>query len=155
MDDAHVLAAGQQLLVAQLVCEITGRKTKWLAMACCGELYGIRGVAQMCTYHTLTFCHVLLLHLLRRGGPLCPPAGVFSPGQPAAFHHNYLSGAALLAAVEGLGRSRKAVERCRGSAAAASWAKRWNLAVYFSLLYQDIAGEWRVWQRPSPVSSTT
>lgn len=70
-----------------------------------------------------------------------PPAGVFSPGQPAAFHHNYLAGAALLAAVEGMGRNRKAVERCRGSAAAASWAKRWNLAVYFSLLYQDIAGE--------------
>lgn len=32
------------------------------------------------------------------------------------------------------------MERLRGSAAAAGWAKRWNLPVYFSLVYQDIAG---------------
>jgi hypothetical protein len=33
------------------------------------------------------------------------------------------------------------VERLRGSEAAAAWAKRWNLPVYFSLVFQDIAGQ--------------
>ncbi|KAF8069609.1 COG2 [Scenedesmus sp. PABB004] len=77
--------------------------------------------------------------------PTVPPrrhraAGVFSPGNPAAFHANFLAGQGLLAALEGLATSRAAVERLRGSAAAAGWAKRWNLPVYFSLVYQDIAG---------------
>eukprot|EP00878_Enallax_costatus_P031231 GHUV01034134.1.p1 GENE.GHUV01034134.1~~GHUV01034134.1.p1 ORF type:complete len:298 (+),score=135.09 GHUV01034134.1:1420-2313(+) len=66
--------------------------------------------------------------------------GVFSPGNPSAFHQNYLAGQSLLDQLEGLAGSRAAVERLRGSSAAAGWAKRWNLAVYFSLVYQDIAG---------------
>lgn len=65
---------------------------------------------------------------------------MFSPGNPATFQANYLAGQALLAELEGLATSRAAVERLRGSAAAAGWAKRWNLPVYFSLVYQDIAG---------------
>jgi hypothetical protein len=68
------------------------------------------------------------------------PAGVFSPGNPSSFQSNYLAGQALLGELEGLATSRAAVERLRASAAAAGWAKRWNLPVYFSLVYQDIAG---------------
>lgn len=68
------------------------------------------------------------------------PAGVFSPGNPTSFQSNYLAGQALLGELEGLATSRAAVERLRASAAAAGWAKRWNLPVYFSLVYQDIAG---------------
>jgi hypothetical protein len=67
---------------------------------------------------------------------------VFSPGNPTSFQSNYLAGQALLAELEGLASSRAAVERLRGSTAAAGWAKRWNLPVYFSLVYQDIAGVW-------------
>eukprot|EP00775_Hariotina_reticulata_P012760 gene12760-12889_t len=66
--------------------------------------------------------------------------GVFSPGNPAAFQAAYLAGQQLLAKLEELATSRAAVERLRASAAAAGWAKRWNLPVYFSLVYQDIAG---------------
>lgn len=66
--------------------------------------------------------------------------GLFSPGNPTAFQSNYLAGQALLGELEGLATSRAAVERLRASSAAAGWAKRWNLPVYFSLVYQDIAG---------------
>uniref|UniRef100_A0A383VC66 COG complex component COG2 C-terminal domain-containing protein n=1 Tax=Tetradesmus obliquus TaxID=3088 RepID=A0A383VC66_TETOB len=66
--------------------------------------------------------------------------GVFSPGNPAAFQANYTAGQDLLAQLEALAASRAAVERLRSSAAAAGWAKRWNLPVYFSLVFQDIAG---------------
>lgn len=69
-------------------------------------------------------------------------SGVFSPGNPVAFHQSYLAGQSLLDQLEGLAGSRAAVERLRSSTAAAGWAKRWNLAVYFSLVYQDIAGGW-------------
>jgi hypothetical protein len=65
---------------------------------------------------------------------------VFSPGNPAAFQAAYLAGQQLLSKLEGLATSRAAVERLRASTAAAGWAKRWNLPVYFSLVYQDIAG---------------
>jgi hypothetical protein len=68
-------------------------------------------------------------------------AGLFSPGNPTAFQCNYLAGQALLCELEGLATSRATVERLRASSAAAGWAKRWNLPVYFSLVYQDIAGE--------------
>jgi hypothetical protein len=70
---------------------------------------------------------------------------VFSPGHPAAFHANYLAGQDLLSQLEGCAASRAAVERLRGSQAAGAWAKRWNLPVYFSLVYQDIAGGCALW----------
>ncbi|WIA09954.1 hypothetical protein OEZ85_010167 [Tetradesmus obliquus] len=66
--------------------------------------------------------------------------GVFSPGNPAAFQANFCAGQDLLAQLEALAASRAAVERLRASSAAAGWAKRWNLPVYFSLVFQDIAG---------------
>jgi hypothetical protein len=65
---------------------------------------------------------------------------VFSPGNPASFQANYCAGQALLEQLEALAASRAAVERLRASTAAAGWAKRWNLPVYFSLVFQDIAG---------------
>ncbi|KAF6251962.1 hypothetical protein COO60DRAFT_1704498 [Scenedesmus sp. NREL 46B-D3] len=66
--------------------------------------------------------------------------GVFSPGNPSSFQANYQAGQALLEQLEALAGSRAAVERLRSSTAAAGWAKRWNLPVYFSLVFQDIAG---------------
>jgi hypothetical protein len=65
---------------------------------------------------------------------------VFSPGNPSQFQANYRAGQALLERLEALAASRAAVDRLRGSSAAAGWAKRWNLPVYFSLVFQDIAG---------------
>jgi hypothetical protein len=70
----------------------------------------------------------------------CRAAGVFSPGNPASFQANFMAGQQLLERLEAMAGSRAAVERLRGSTAAAGWAKRWNLPVYFSLVFQDIAG---------------
>ncbi|GIL63172.1 hypothetical protein Vafri_17283 [Volvox africanus] len=67
--------------------------------------------------------------------------GVFSPGVPPAFHANYLATLAWLRQLEGMCATRGSVERLRASAAYASLMRRWNTSVYFSLLYQEIAGE--------------
>ncbi|GLC45905.1 hypothetical protein PLESTF_000710900 [Pleodorina starrii] len=67
--------------------------------------------------------------------------GVFSPGVPPAFHANYLATLAWLRQLEGMCATRGSVERLRSSAAYASLMRRWNTSVYFSLLYQEIAGE--------------
>ncbi|KAL6757491.1 hypothetical protein V8C86DRAFT_2624124 [Haematococcus lacustris] len=65
----------------------------------------------------------------------------FSPGVPAAFHANFLAAQAFLDKLEQHCQGRTALERLRASPAYSSFAKRWNLSVYFSLLYQEIAGE--------------
>ncbi|GIL88600.1 hypothetical protein Vretimale_19142 [Volvox reticuliferus] len=67
--------------------------------------------------------------------------GVFSPGVPPAFHANYLTTLAWLRQLEGMCATRGSVERLRSSAAYASLMRRWNTSVYFSMLYQEIAGE--------------
>ncbi|KXZ52971.1 hypothetical protein GPECTOR_8g343 [Gonium pectorale] len=67
--------------------------------------------------------------------------GVFSPGVPPAFHANYRATLAWLAGLEELCATRGSVERLRSCPAHASLMRRWNTSVYFSLLYQEIAGE--------------
>jgi len=67
--------------------------------------------------------------------------GVFSPGVPPAFHANYLAAQAFLDALERRCQGRTALERLRGGAAHASFVRRWNTSVYFSLVYQEIAGQ--------------
>ncbi len=68
------------------------------------------------------------------------PAGIFSPGVPAAFHAAYLSSRAFVDALETLCPSRAAVDRLRASAAWAAWSRRWNLAAYYSLVFKEVAG---------------
>ncbi|GAX80853.1 hypothetical protein CEUSTIGMA_g8288.t1 [Chlamydomonas eustigma] len=66
---------------------------------------------------------------------------VFSPGVPPAFHANYLAASCFVDKLEGLCQGRSALDKLRSSTAYTAFFKRWNLSVYFSLLYQDIAGE--------------
>lgn len=73
--------------------------------------------------------------------PTRPATGVFSPGVPPAFHANYLATMAWLRQLEALCATRGSVERLRSSAAYTSLMRRWNTSVYFSLLFQEIAGE--------------
>ncbi|KAG1673266.1 hypothetical protein FOA52_002546 [Chlamydomonas sp. UWO 241] len=47
---------------------------------------------------------------------------------------------AFLGQLEALCQGLTALDRLRGSAAYGAFLRRWNLSVYFSLLYQDIAG---------------
>ncbi|KAG2428415.1 hypothetical protein HXX76_011535 [Chlamydomonas incerta] len=67
--------------------------------------------------------------------------GVFSPGVPPAFHANYLAAAAWLRQLEGLCATKTGVERLRAGPAYGALMRRWNTSVYFSLLFQEIAGE--------------
>lgn len=66
--------------------------------------------------------------------------GVFSAGVPAHFHANFRAALRFVEALEGYCTQQAQVEAFRGSAAYAAFMKRWNLAVYFSLRFQDIAG---------------
>lgn len=63
------------------------------------------------------------------------PAGV-----PPAFHANYGAAQSFLGLLEAECRTRAAVDKFRSSAAYGAFAKRWNTSVYFSLIYQEIAG---------------
>ncbi|KAL4443325.1 hypothetical protein ABPG75_011062 [Micractinium tetrahymenae] len=66
--------------------------------------------------------------------------GVFSAGVPAHFHANFQAALRFIEALEGYCTQQAQVEAFRGSAAYAAFMKRWNLSVYFSLRFQDIAG---------------
>lgn len=59
---------------------------------------------------------------------------------PPAFHANYLAALRFLNDLEAKCQGRAALDRLRASSAYATFLKRWNLSVYFSLLYQEIAG---------------
>lgn len=67
----------------------------------------------------------------------CPNA--YSPGLPDAFHANYLAVLAFLDDLETFCPTHAQVERLRASQAYVGLQKKWNLAVYFSLRYQDVA----------------
>uniref|UniRef100_A0A061S4J7 Conserved oligomeric Golgi complex subunit 2 n=1 Tax=Tetraselmis sp. GSL018 TaxID=582737 RepID=A0A061S4J7_9CHLO len=64
----------------------------------------------------------------------------FSPGVPATFLNNYRAAVRFLEFLEGFCRSATAVDAFRGSEEHAAFMRRWNLSVYFSLRFQDIAG---------------
>lgn len=67
--------------------------------------------------------------------------GVFSPGLPSAFHANCVAAQRFQLSLEALCSSRAAVDALRAAPASTALSKRWNTAVYFSLLYQQLAGE--------------
>ncbi|EFN56656.1 hypothetical protein CHLNCDRAFT_57543 [Chlorella variabilis] len=66
--------------------------------------------------------------------------GVFSAGVPATFHANFQAALRFVDALEGYCTTQAQVEAFRGSAAYGAFMRRWNLPVYFSLRFQDIAG---------------
>ncbi|PKI53295.1 hypothetical protein CRG98_026323 [Punica granatum] len=66
--------------------------------------------------------------------------GSFSPGRPTEFLRNYKTSLDFLAHLEGYCPSRSAVTRFRSEAAYVEFMKQWNLGVYFSLRFQEIAG---------------
>lgn len=68
----------------------------------------------------------------------CP--GCYSPGMPDAFHANYVASSMFIDALERLCVTLAQVERFRDSAAYSQHRKKWNLAAYYSLRFQDVAG---------------
>ncbi|KAF8047931.1 hypothetical protein N665_2759s0003 [Sinapis alba] len=66
--------------------------------------------------------------------------GVFSPGRPTEFLKNYKVSLDFLAYLEGYCSSRSAVTKFRAEAVCVEFMKQWNVGVYFSLRFQEIAG---------------
>ncbi|KAF3506681.1 hypothetical protein F2Q69_00000765 [Brassica cretica] len=66
--------------------------------------------------------------------------GVFSPGRPTEFLKNYKASLDFLAHLEGYYPSRSAVTKFRAEAICIEFMKQWNVGVYFSLRFQEIAG---------------
>lgn len=66
--------------------------------------------------------------------------GAFSPGRPTEFLKNYKSSIDFLSHLEGYCTSRYAVSKFRAEPVYIDFMKQWNLGVYFSLRFQEIAG---------------
>ncbi|KAL9438999.1 hypothetical protein AB3S75_024623 [Citrus x aurantiifolia] len=76
-----------------------------------------------------------VLSAIQKGKP-----GAFSPGRPTQFLRNYKSSLDFLAYLEGYCPSRSAVAKFRAEAIYVEFMKQWNVGVYFSLRFQEIAG---------------
>ncbi|KAF5476569.1 hypothetical protein F2P56_003310 [Juglans regia] len=76
-----------------------------------------------------------VLLAIQKGKP-----GAFSPGRPTEFLKNYKSSLDFLALLEGYCPSRSAVAKFRSEAVYVEFMKQWNIGVYFSLRFQEIAG---------------
>lgn len=76
-----------------------------------------------------------VLWAIQQGKP-----GAFSPGRPTEFLKNYKSSLVFLADLEGYCPSRSAVANFRAEAVYVDFMKQWNIGVYFSLRFQEIAG---------------
>ncbi|CAL0325294.1 unnamed protein product [Lupinus luteus] len=76
-----------------------------------------------------------VLSAIQKGKP-----GAFSPGRPTEFLKNYKSSLDFLAYLEGYCPSRSAVTKFRSEAIYTEFMKQWNIGVYFSLRFQEIAG---------------
>ncbi|KAK4486144.1 hypothetical protein RD792_008812 [Penstemon davidsonii] len=76
-----------------------------------------------------------VLSAITKGKP-----GAFSPGRPTEFLKNYKSTLDFLGYMEGYCPSRSAVARFRAEAVYVEFMKQWNIGVYFSLRFQEIAG---------------
>ncbi|KAF5187259.1 Conserved oligomeric golgi complex subunit [Thalictrum thalictroides] len=76
-----------------------------------------------------------VLLAIQKGKP-----GALSPGRPTEFLKNYKSSLVFLAHLEGYCASRSAVSKFRSEAVYIEFMKQWNLGVYSSLRFQEIAG---------------
>ncbi|KAJ0047691.1 hypothetical protein Pint_15688 [Pistacia integerrima] len=76
-----------------------------------------------------------VLSAIQKGKP-----GAFSPGRPTEFLKNYKSSLDFLVHLEGYCPSRSTVAKFRAEAVYVEFMKQWNVGVYFSLRFQEIAG---------------
>ncbi|XP_042426787.1 conserved oligomeric Golgi complex subunit 2-like isoform X2 [Zingiber officinale] len=76
-----------------------------------------------------------VLIAIQKGKP-----GAFSPGRPAGFLKNYKSSLGFLAFLEGYCPSKSAVVKFRLEVVYLDFIRQWNVGVYFSLRFQEIAG---------------
>ncbi|MCO5563968.1 hypothetical protein L7F22_017621 [Adiantum nelumboides] len=67
--------------------------------------------------------------------------GAFSPGKPSIFLANYKASLIFLDYLEGLCQSKSAISTFRSQPAYLDFLKQWNLGVYFTLRFQEVAGD--------------
>ncbi|CAN0901710.1 Conserved oligomeric Golgi complex subunit 2 [Linum grandiflorum] len=77
-----------------------------------------------------------VLSAIQKGKP-----AAFSPGRPLEFLRNYKSSLDFLAYLEGYCPSKSAAKKFRAEAVYVEFMKQWNIGVYFSLRFQEIAGD--------------
>jgi conserved oligomeric Golgi complex subunit 2 len=80
--------------------------------------------------------------------------GSFSPAVPDAFHRNYTAAMAFVSWLEDCASTEGALKLLHNSVPRTTFNKAWNLAVYFSLQFQDIARSFdsHLHSAPTPVS---
>ncbi|CAD6207647.1 unnamed protein product [Miscanthus lutarioriparius] len=76
-----------------------------------------------------------VLSAIQKGKP-----GAFSPGKPKEFLRNYKASLGFLDFLEGYCLSKSAVMKFRSEPAYTDFMRQWNVGVYFSLRFQEIAG---------------
>ncbi|CAL4920120.1 unnamed protein product [Urochloa decumbens] len=76
-----------------------------------------------------------VLSAIQKGKP-----GAFSPGKPKEFLKNYKASLGFLDFLEGYCQSKSAVTKFRSEPAYTDFMRQWNVGVYFSLRFQEIAG---------------
>ncbi|ONM11589.1 Oligomeric Golgi complex subunit 2 [Zea mays] len=76
-----------------------------------------------------------VLSAIQKGKP-----GAFSPGKPKEFLRNYKVSLGFLDFLEGYCFSKSAVTKLRYEPAYTDFMRQWNVGVYFSLRFQEIAG---------------
>ncbi|OVA09504.1 COG complex component [Macleaya cordata] len=77
-----------------------------------------------------------LLLAIQKGKP-----GAFALGRPTEFLKHYKSSLGFLAFLEGYCPSRSAVLKFRSAAIYIEFMKQWNVGVYFTVRFQEIAGD--------------
>ncbi|XP_020580665.1 conserved oligomeric Golgi complex subunit 2 [Phalaenopsis equestris] len=75
-----------------------------------------------------------ILVAIQKGKP-----GAFSPGKPTEFLKNYKSSLGFLTYLEGYCSSKSAVSKFRLQTVYVEFMRHWNIGVYFSLRFQEIA----------------
>ncbi|GMH43984.1 hypothetical protein BSKO_11918 [Bryopsis sp. KO-2023] len=65
---------------------------------------------------------------------------VFSPGVPSIFHTSYKAVIRFLEGLEGYCKTSSAIESLRNCEPVGALLRRWNLQVYYTLRFQEIAG---------------
>lgn len=88
------------------------------------------------TFDVLGVCTLSQLHLAVK----THVSGAFSPADPDAFHRNYIAAMNFLSWLEEHAATEAGLQLLQQSAECMAFRKSWNLAVYFSLRFQEIAG---------------
>ncbi|GJM97243.1 hypothetical protein PR202_ga14155 [Eleusine coracana subsp. coracana] len=76
-----------------------------------------------------------VLAAIQKGKP-----GAFSPGKPKEFLKNYKASLEFLDFLEGYCISKSGVTKFRSESVYTDFMRQWNVGVYFSLRFQEIAG---------------